>query len=73
LLCPYWELQDTLLVKCRETLPTACSMLKIQAPMVSFDYFIYCKNLDAESAHWKVATEGSQGMEWKIEAWLTTE
>ena len=48
-------------------------MLKIQVPMVSFDYFIYCKNLDAESARWKVATEGSQGMEWKIEAWLTME
>lgn len=30
----------SLQVKCRETLPIACSMLKIQVPMVSFDYFI---------------------------------
>lgn len=35
--------------------------------------FAHCKNLDAASAHWKVAREGSRGMEWKIEAWLTME
>lgn len=66
------ELQDSLQVRCREALPTACSMLKIQAPMVSFGLFRPLQ----ESWCCKCTSEGGNrdpGCGGKIEAWSTME